>query len=248
MVDAVPSAGSLMSQVSGLQQSIQAALQKVQQQNDPTAANKAAPSGEVTTYRKDVNKSSVNVKSFSTDVGILIKDTTRLNVVGGLAANDPADFFKFRVTSKGETFLGHVGDDGIRIQLMDNYGVVKADSNEKSGEAFENYKQLQEGGYELDRGEYTIRVSRDPDMDTDLKTGYHYALQLRQGDYKQDYDTVANQPKAGESPFNLPVGTQNLAGMLATSVETLKSLPAIGTSATDKLYSAMQGSLFNGVY
>ena len=101
-----------------LQQSIDAAVKRVQQQ----AAGNGGATGKVQEYEQTVNKSALNAAPFATNIGTLVKDTSRLNVFSSLAANDPADFYKFTVTTSGAPTLGTVGDAGVRLQLMDRGG------------------------------------------------------------------------------------------------------------------------------
>lgn len=232
MSDALAGVNSM---VSGLTESINKAIATLQAQKD----QEAAAAANVQEFQKTVNKSSSNLQGQATDIGILAKNVTRLNVVSNLAANDKVDFFKFRVTSKGEATLGEVGDEGVRVQLMTKYGTVLADSNKDSGKEYEKYQSLQRGEMTLDRGEYTIRVTRDKDVPA--KEAKNYALQLQMGSYSQDYDTVAKQPGKNDNPYQLSQAQQSMISGLNDAVNSLSSL-SYGQSATDKLLGSF--SLF----
>lgn len=221
------------SMVSSLSQSIDNALKALQQQQASAAA------GEVKTYEKSVNKSSMTTAGYATEIGVLAKNTTRLNVVSNLASKDSVDFHKFKVVSKGEVALGQVGDEGLRVQLMSRLGVVLADSNADQGSKHETYRKLQAGELSLDRGDYTLRVTREKGVPaTESK---NYALQLVQGAYTQDYDTVAKQPAAGDSPFQLSAAQQSMLSGLNSALQNLQSIPS-GQTGTQKLMGSF--SLF----
>lgn len=242
MVDSVPNAGiSVLSQFADIQKKVNEAVANVRKEKEELAKNPnlKGPSGPVQEFQKTNNKSSSNLKFFATDIGLLVKDTTRLNVISTLAAGDTADFYKFRSTGRGDAFLGRVGDEGVRVQLMSKTGMVVADSNKDAGEAFARYGKLTQGKLELAPGEYHLRVTRDKGVEA--KEKLNFALQLRMGDYKQDYDTVVKQPKAGDDPFRPSAGVQELQSMLNQSAAFLNNLQ-IGRSGSDKLL----GSMFSG--
>lgn len=211
--------------VSDLNKSIKAAVDRVKAEN-------SASTTQAQEFRKDVRKSSMNTAGFATDIGVLAKNTTRLNVVGNLAASDPADFYKFRVTTKGEATLGQVGDKGVRVQLMSKLGVVIADSNKDAGDKFDTYQKMQKGEVTLDRGDYTLRVTRDKgEKATDPK---NYALQVSMGTFTQDFDTVAKAPAKGESPFPVSAAQQAMLDGLSTAGSNLQA-STFGQTGTQKL-------------
>lgn len=221
--------------VSDLTKSVDAAVKRIQ------AQSQAQTPENVKEFQKEVRKSSGTSSAFATDIGILARGTTRLNVVSSLAAKDTVDFYKFKVTSKGEATLGQIGDEGVRVQLQSKLGVVIADSNKEAGKSYDNYLKLASGQLELDRGDYTLRVTRDKGVD--VKDAKNYALQLSMGSYSQDYDTVAKQPRAGDSPFQLSAAQQAMLDGLNNAAANLKSIP-FGQTGTQKLL----GSVFSGVF
>jgi len=220
--DALAGVGSM---VSDLNKSIEAAMKRLQAQQSSGPEN-------VQEFRKDVRKSSAQTSGFATDIGVLAKNTTRLNVVSALAANDPVDFYKFRVTTKGEATLGQIGDEGVRVQLMSKLGVVMADSDKSQGTKYENFKKLQTGEMALDRGDYTLRVSREKGVAA--KDAKNYAIQLSMGTYSKDFDTVAKQPVRGDSPFKMSTAQQEMLSGLNAAAQNMKSIPT-GLSGTQKL-------------
>lgn len=247
MVDAV-SQSSILSQTKSLNDSIAAALERIKAQQaaaapddgigDPAPAQK--PSGNVTEYQKTIKKSSSSMQYFASDAGILVKNTSRLNVVSKLKSGDAVDFYKFRVIGNGQVRLGQTGDEGTRTQIMAPNGKVIADSNKDAGDAYTNYRKAQAGILDLSSGQYTIRMSREKGVDP--KTDKNYALQLQMGDYKQDYETIAQQPAAGENPYAMSATDQTLVNSLNTSVSFMNSLN-YNQSASNKLL----GMMFNGV-
>ena len=214
--------------VADLNKSVSAAVERLNAQREA----QAAASANVQEFRKDVRKSSVNTPGFATDIGVLAKNTTRLNVVGALGADDPVDFYKFRVPTKGEVTLGQVGDEGLRVQVMSKYGIVLADSDEKAGKQYDAYKSMMQGEFALDRGDYTLRLTREKGVSA--KESKNYAIQLSMGTYSQDYDTVAKAPKKGESPFSLSTGQQAMLDGLSQAAASLGSTPK-GLTGTQKL-------------
>ncbi|WP_029007808.1 hypothetical protein [Azospirillum halopraeferens] len=230
--------GSVSGMVAGLQQSIDSALKKIQSEaalNDPAPEN-------VERFEQNVRKSSINATPFATNMGTLVQDKSRLNAFSILGKNDPVDFYKFTVSSAGEVALGRVGDAGVRVQLMDKGGKVLADSNEKAGDAFEAYKKLAGGNMVLDRGDYTIRVTREPGVPAGQEK--QYALQLRQGTFTQDYDTFAKQPDPkGDVPSYVRALKQLLTG--GTNPTTSRIGLLLGGPAAA---GRTRGGMFDGLF
>lgn len=229
------------SMAQSLQASIDAAMKRVQEQ--AKQATDAKPSGKVQEYEQTVRKSALNAAPFATNVGTLVKDTSRLNVLSSLAANDPADFYKFSVTAPGEATLGRVGDAGVRVQLMDKQGKIVADSNSEAGSTYDAYKKFEAGTLTLDRGDYTLRVSRDKGVPA--KEEKNYGLQLRMGDYSKDYDTIAKQPVKGENPLQTTPQLQRLTALLTGGGSSGSG--ALGILTGGSGYSG-RGSLLNGLF
>lgn len=222
---------------SGLQQSVDAAMKRLQEQ-----AKGADPAPEdVQTYEQDVRKKALNIPSLATDIGVLTKDVSRLNVMSMLGKNDPVDFYKVKVTTPGEVTLGRVGDEGVRFQLMDKGGTIIADSDPTQGAAYDAYQKMQAGTLPLDRGDYTVRIGRDKSVPQTEQR--NYAFQLRMGTYSKDYDTIARQPKEGDRPFDPPSYLAMLNGGSATGTSSGNSLASILMAG-----SGGRGSLFNGLF
>lgn len=222
-----------------LQQSIDAAVKRVQQQ----AAGNGGASGKVQEYEQNVAKSAMNTAPFATNIGTLVKDTSRLNVFSSLASNDPADFYKFNVTTSGPVTLGTVGDAGVRLQLMDRGGKIVADSNKDAGATYDAFQKLKSGQMSLDKGDYTLRIARDKDVP--VKDAKSYGVQLRMGNYSKDYDTIAKQPAKGDNPFGGNTKLQGLASILGAGSASLNpSAMLLGGSGGS--YGG-RGSLLNAV-
>ncbi|WP_372400475.1 hypothetical protein ABMY26_33185 [Azospirillum sp. HJ39] len=224
---------SVSSMVSNLNASINNAVEAIRK----SQSNQAI--GEVQTFEKSVNKSALTTTGGATDIGVLAKNATRLNVASTLAANDKVDFYKFKVTTKGEMTLGQVGDDGVRVQLMNRLGRVMADSDPKAGDEYDSFKKLQAGNLTVDKGDYTLRVTRDKGQsDKDPK---NYAMQVVMGNYSKDYDTVAKQPAKGDTGLTLTTGQQATLDGLNSAIGTMNSIPT-GQTGTQKLMGSF--SLF----
>lgn len=227
-------ASTVNSLVSGLNASIDAAVKRLQAQKE-----NATPAEEVKEFQKTVRKSSSNTNFYATDIGILAKNTTRLNVISNLAANDTVDFYKFKVTTKGQAAMGMTGDEGVRIQLMSKNGTVISDTDKTAGKSYDNYLKLASGELELDRGDYTVRVTRN--KDTPAKESQNYALQFQMGSFTQDYDTVAKQASKSDNPFQIPAAQQAMMSGLTSALSNMQSIPR-GLSGTQKLMGSF--SLF----
>lgn len=219
--------------VSGLNSSIEAAVKRLQEQT-----NSNQPEN-VKEFQKEVRKSSSNTSFYSTDIGILAKNTTRLNVVSNLAPNDTVDFYKFKVTTKGQASMGMMGDEGVRVQLMSKTGMVLSDNDKSAGKSYDNYLKLASGELELDRGDYTVRVTRAKGVDA--KESQNYALQFQMGNYSQDYDTIAKQASKSDNPFQLSAATQSMLSGLTSAMSNAASIPT-GQSGSQKLMGSF--SLF----
>jgi hypothetical protein len=227
------------SMAQSLQQSIDAAVKRVQQQ----ATGNGGATGKVQEYEQTVNKSAMNAAPFATSIGTLAKDTSRLNVFSSLASNDPADFYKFNVPTSGAVTLGTVGDAGVRLQLMDRGGKVVADSNKDAGASYDAFQKLKSGQMTLDKGDYTLRVARDKDVP--VKDAKSYGVQLRMGNYSKDYDTIAKQPAKGDDPFGGNTKLQSLASILGAGSASLNpSAMLLGGSGGS--YGG-RGSLLNAI-
>ncbi|PWC33827.1 hypothetical protein [Azospirillum sp. TSO35-2] len=229
------------SMAQSLQQSIDAAVKRVQQQ----AAGTGGATGKVQEYEQSVNKSAMNAAPFATNIGTLVKDTSRLNVFSSLASNDPADFYKFSVTSAGAVTLGTVGDSGVRLQLMDRGGKIVADSNKDAGASYDAFQKLKSGQMSLDKGDYTLRVARDKDVP--VKDSKSYGVQLRMGNYSKDYDTIAKQPAKGDNPFGNNTKLQGLASILGAGGGSTNAASALLGGDSISNYYAGRGSLLNTV-
>lgn len=214
MSDALSSVNSM---VSTLNESINNAVSALKKQ-----AAKQTDSSNVQTYQKTVAKSAGTARVNSTDIGILTKNSSRLNVVSKLAKGDNVDFYKFTVNNAGDNMaMTNVGGDGVRIQLMSRNGVVLADSDKSSGSRYEAYKKLTKGEYSAKKDTYTVRVSRL--RGADMAGDKNYALQLSMGTYKKDYETVASQPTSKMAYTNTgSAGTAAaMFGSSSTSMNTM---------------------------
>ncbi|WP_421898882.1 hypothetical protein [Niveispirillum sp.] len=196
---------------------------------------------QVETFEKQVRKSPYSTNGAATDIGTLVKDSTRLNVYSNLKKDDKGDVFKFRVQNSGEAQLGVLGDPGLRVQVMSRFGAVVADSKGGLGSTSDNYTKLQKGELKLSSGDYYLKITNDGNSPTkDSKgntvTSKNYALQLSMGVYRKDFDTVAQQPKAGDGMPQQSAASLELQNML-TAAQSFDT----GLSGTAKLNNALFG-------
>lgn len=211
-------------------------------------------SGKVVSYEKESSDVTVDNNMTARDIGFLRKNNSRLNLFSALEKGDKVDVFKFRVTNSGEAKMGTLIADPtdkelIRIQLFSkSTGVLIADQDPKSGQAFKNFEALQAGTFELRPDEYALRVSRMPGQDVRAENDVQYVIQLSQGLYRNDFDTiekgVSKEQDAFGRPLTLGAGTEGLLSLLGSASSFITNLPPIGTSATSKLTGAMYDALF----
>ncbi len=227
---------------------IQRHLNRLEQQQAQRASGT-----EVEEFQKETRDVQVESNATARNIGVLKKNQTRLNLFSSLAAGDSVDGFQFRVTTKAATTFSILNaseeDKGkLHFQIYSkSNGRVLADSDPSSGGAHEVFQQIQDGTYEMETGDYILRVSRTSNVGAERNKEYSYALQLSQGLYAQDYDTIERAARATDDPYgigNVSEATTSLTGSIASSVSFIQSLPRIGTSATDKL----MGLIINSVY
>lgn len=196
---------------------------------------------QVQSFEKQVRKSPFSTNGAATDIGTLIKDTTRLNVYSNLKGDDKGDVFKVRVQSSGEAQLGLVSDPGLRFQVLSRFGAVVADSKSGQGQTSKNFEALRSGDFKLTSGDYYIKVTNDgtgPTKDSkgNVLTSKNYAIQVSQGIYSKDYDTVAQQARPGDG-----VPQQSPAQLELQNLLTASTNFDTGLSGTQKLTNALFG-------
>jgi hypothetical protein len=203
-------------------------------------------------FQKDTRDVRFENHATARNIGVLKKDQTRLNLFSSLSSGDAVDGFQFRVTSKTATTFSVLNaskedDDQLRFQVYyKSSGRLLADSDPKAGTANTVYQAMRDGTFEMETGDYILRVSRTHGAGNDGNKEYSYAIQLSQGLYSQDYDTIERAARATDDPYgvsNVSEATTNLTASLAGSVSFIQSLPKIGTSATDKLMGLIVNSI-----
>lgn len=215
---------------------------------------KLSQSGQVKEFEKTTYDVRIDNNMTARDIGVLRKNNSRLNLFSALSQSDAADVFKFRINTAAATKLGTlIADptykDQLRVQVFSkSSGQLLVDSDPKAGDAYARYTVLKEGRLEMKQGDYIMRVSRMPGADPNMKNNIQYAVQLTQGTYVNDYDTIEqgynpNQDQFGFST-SLGAGTDALISSLSSSYSFIANLPAIGTSATSKLNGALYDALF----
>ena len=195
-------------------------------------------------FQKDTRDVKFESTATARNIGVLKKDQTRLNVFSSLGSGDAVDGFQFRVTSKTATtfnVLNATKEDEEQLRFQIYYkasGRLLADSDPKAGVANTVYQAMRDGKFEMETGDFILRVSRTHGAGADGKKEFSYAIQLAQGLYSQDYDTIERAARATDDPYgisNVSESTTNLTASIASSVSFIQNLPKIGTSATDKL-------------
>jgi hypothetical protein len=228
-------------------QRIEREVKRIQQQLAQKNSGKT-----VQEFQKDTRDVKFDSNATARDIGQLKQNETRLNLFSSLSNGDSVDIYRFKVSSTAATTFSILNateedEDKLRFQILNKAtGRVLADSDAKSGEANTNFEALRDGKFELPQGDYLLRVSRAHDVGEERKTEYSYAIQMHQGLYSKDYDTIERAARSTDDPYggaSVSEATTTLTSSIASSVSFLQSLPKIGTSATDKL----MGLIINSV-
>lgn len=218
---------------------IEREVKRIQQQLDLKNSGR-----EVQEFQKDTRDVKFDNNATARDIGRLQENTNRLNLFSSLSQGDQVDVFRFKVVTTANTTIGVLNasredEEKLRFQVFNKAtGRIIADSAEDAGEAKTNWEALRDGNFELKSGDYILRVSRTSDVGPDRNTEFSYALQLSQGLYQNDYDTIERAARDTDDPYgvsNVSEATTNLTSSIASSVSFIQSLPKIGTPATQKL-------------
>lgn len=243
----VTSSTSAASNASSELQRLEREVARIQQQQAQKNSGK-----QVQEFQKDTRDIKYENNVNARDIGQLTKDQTRLNVFSSLSKGDAVDLYRFKVTTKAATTLSilnatQADEDKLHFQILNKAtGRVVADSDAKAGDAKKTYEGLRDGTFELPQGDYILRVSRANDIGNERNKEFSYAVQLSQGLYSRDYDTIERAARATDDPYgvaNVSEATTTLTSSLAGSVSFIQSLPKIGSSATSKL----MGLIINSV-
>jgi hypothetical protein len=244
---ATTSGTSTASNASSELQRLEREVKRIQQQLAQKNSGKT-----VQEFQKDTRDAKFESNATARNIGVLKKDQTRLNVFSSLSSGDSVDGFQFRVTSKTATtfsVLNASKEDEAKLRFQVYYkssGRLLADSDEKAGAANTVYQAMRDGIFEMETGDYVLRVTRTDNNGSDRNKEFSYAIQLSQGLYSQDYDTIERAARDTDDPYgigNVSEATTNLTSSIASSVSFIQSLPKIGTSATDKLMGLIINSI-----
>jgi hypothetical protein len=235
----VPSPTSTASSAASELARIEREVKRIQAQLDLKNSGK-----EVQEFQKDSRDVKVDTNATARDVGRLQENTSRLNLFSSLSSGgDSVDVYRFKVVTTAKTTIGVLNEslaveDKLRYQVFNKAtGRVIADSGD-DGEARQTWEALRDGNFELNSGDYVLRVSRASNVGPDRDAEFSYALQISQGTYTSDYDTIERAARDTDDPFGgagVSEATTSLTSSLASSVNFMQNLPKIGTSATDKL-------------
>ena len=202
----------------------------------------SSPNQTVFEFQKETRDVFFDNQATARDIGVLVKDKSRLNVISSLAVGDSVDAFRFRATNSGKLTIGSLGDEQVRIQVLSRFGVVMLDSDEEAGAAHEAYLQAKEGGVDFKADQYIVRVSRSEQGPGETGINRNYGVQLRMGDYSEDYDTVEREASGSAlDQFRSPQ-TDELTAMLSEGMSTISSM-SYGLPATSKLLGVMVSGL-----
>jgi hypothetical protein len=228
-------------------QRIEREVKRIQQQLAQKNSGKT-----VQEFQKETRDVKFESSATARNIGVLKKEQTRLNVFSALGSGDSVDGFQFRVTTKTATTFSVLNaskedEDKLRFQIYyKSSGRLLADSDPKAGAAHTVYEAMRDGNFEMETGDYILRVTRTNNTGADRNKEYSYALQLSQGLYTQDYDTIERAARPTDDPYgvgNVSNATTSLTASIASSVSFIQSLPKIGTSATDKLMGLIINSI-----
>jgi len=228
-------------------QRIEREVKRIQRQQAQKASGKT-----VQEFQKDTRDVKFESSATARNIGVLKKNETRLNVFSSLSAADSVDGFQFRVTTKTATtfsVLNASKEDESKLRFQIYYkstGRVLADSDAKAGAAHTVYEAMRDGKFEIETGDYILRVTRTDNTGANRNKEYSYAIQLSQGLYSKDYDTIERAARSTDDPYgigNISEATNTLTSSIASSVSFIQSLPKIGTSATSKLMGLIINSI-----
>jgi len=136
-------------------------------------------------------------------VGNLDVGRSSIGIRSALTQGDSVDQFRFRMLSEANLSLSaavlqptptgsdvkaeSAPDSATRIQILGVGGRVIADSDPQSGSAFSAYQKLTgTDNLRLQKGDYTVKISRGPASKT--STNYNYLISLRSGAVGQPVD------------------------------------------------------------
>jgi hypothetical protein len=242
-----PTSSSSTSAASSELQRIEREVKRIQQQLAQKNSGKT-----VEEFQKDSRDVKFDNNATARDIGQLKENQTRLNLFSSLSKGDSVDVYRFKVSSTAATTFSILNaseedENKLRFQIFNKAtGRLVADSDAKAGEAKANFEALRDGTFELPQGEYVLRASRAHDVGAERNKEFSYAVQLSQGLYTKDYDTIERAARDTDDPYgiaNVSEATTNLTSALAGSVSFIQSLPKIGTSATDKLMGLIVNSV-----
>jgi hypothetical protein len=182
-------------------------------------------------WKKTVYETPNQNNANATDIGWLRENDSRLNVVSELTKYDKQQVYKIRALTDGKFGIGSQSDKDIRVQVYDANNRVIADSKNDMGQASKNWDLIKHSNYDMKKGTYYVKVTRDSKVATDAVV--HYALQMKQGSsYKNDYVTTQvalTQDQRAQQAVNLssniPAGliTYNKAATLMSEVSSGRS-------------------------
>jgi len=242
---------------------VDATSQALQDISDQIAASLSATAGQnVQEFEKTSQDVLYDNNATARQIGQLSLNSSRLNVISALGAKDKVDTFSVNVSTRGNTKLSLLVNDPsdpnplqessgkVRVQIFAKGKGLVADSDSGSATAYDNYKALKQGTFNMSSGQYIIRVTRADGADTQAKGTFNYALQMTQGTkYTKDFTTTEQAYTQGtDDPFGMQNNANSqmniLTDSLADAFSRINSLPAIGTSGTSKLL----GMIYSGSF
>ncbi|MBB6251167.1 hypothetical protein [Nitrospirillum iridis] len=210
---------------------------QLQAQNDALntqgSAQTSSAVGTVQNFTKSTAKSVYNTVASATDIGTVTKGQTRVNAFGSLAAGDQADYLSFKLSRKSAINLGLLDQGKTRLQVMNKTGTVLADSDSKSGKAYDAFTSMINGQTTLDAGTYVLKVSRA--TGTKLTEKVNYGVQVAAGDYSKDYTTTVT---AASTSASISPNAAAISNALSDQLTTMKNW-TIGQTGTQKLMGSM---------
>lgn len=154
-----------------------------------TTIGAAATASGVKAWQKTIQETFDQTQATATDIGWVRNNDSRLNVVSSLTSLDKVQYFKFNSVSTGQFGFTTQSSAAVRVQIYDPHNRLVADSQANQGVASTNYQNMLHSIYNIQTGNYVIKVTRAPT--TDPNAVVQYAMQMKTGStYANDYVTT----------------------------------------------------------
>ncbi|HEX2580801.1 MAG TPA: hypothetical protein VHL08_02365 [Dongiaceae bacterium] len=228
-------------------------LRRISEQLKSIVQQTKQQSQKVQTFRRNSADVVYDNSATSRSIGTLETDRSRLNIVSALSRGDRVDNFAFHVATSAATQIGALGnlgpvEDTLHIQIIDKASrQTIADNQAIQEDTSDNYAALRQGSLTLAKGDYLLRITRRDGVDPAARQTFNYAIQINQGSYSRDYDTVEKAYQNGSDPYGvsaISAATSNLVEGITQAANFIQQLPPLGQQATEKLTGGLYDALF----